>query len=122
MTSYTLLNPRQFAILRHVWTLTTEERSWLDRFSLYKSTASGLLSLATRDHEWKDLLTTGNHTYEVEYLDCSYRFLLGAGNSLVLISLRHTRADRFSVALVKIPHRKLWQQIKDDTNIPELVP
>jgi hypothetical protein len=93
------LTPRQYAVLRTVWSLNTEERAWLDRyFRISEPDAYGFITT----HKANETLYYEGQTFEIEVLHPHDYSDLVMHNGSCKISFRLNRANNFAVALVKL--------------------
>lgn len=94
---------RRYAILRRVWTLSSEELGWINRYVVRQTTAGELEEFLNEDHEWKLRVEVNNHLYDVEFIELCREWVANKENSdeMLIVSLRENRKLGFYVALVK---------------------
>jgi hypothetical protein len=98
--------PREYAALRHVWTLAPAEKKHLTRYYILKTTA---VELCFKIHEWPDKIQTIMHeetTYELfipSGTAAKIKALTDQGkDATILLSMRHSRHLEFAAAIVKL--------------------
>jgi hypothetical protein len=101
------LDPRQFAILRHVFVLSQEEQELLDKYFLRTGKASNFLLAVEEEHDsGQDTILHQGIRYQVMWEDTSYAFLDDRWTKFkkdtpLLLSFRVNYMNSFACVLVK---------------------
>lgn len=98
-------DPRDFAVFRHVWSLTAEESSMLDRYHLKKTSGYDLSMMILTSHEFKDTIEYGGIVYEVSYRECGISSIVK--HETILLSFRHNSYNNFSLVLISPPFSRM---------------
>lgn len=102
---------RRKAVLRQIWVLNEEERSWLDSHFLLRSTGEVIEEHITgNDLETEDLIkdeiTIHTTRFSLEYINCSYTSITeNHGSREYIMSCRFKRSWNFAVAIIQPRYR-----------------
>lgn len=94
-------NLRKYAILRRVWSLASNEKSWITRYFMRQATGADLQDYMNVDHEWKSRLEISGRLYDMEFIDTSEGWVKDNPRALFLVSVRENSNTGFYVALIK---------------------
>lgn len=98
-------DPRDFAVFRHVWSLTAEESALLDRYYLKRGVGTVVREMIITSHNYKDTLLYGDKFYEVSYRECGLHSIVDHKN--ILLSFRHNIYNNFSIVLISPPFPRM---------------
>lgn len=101
------LSPRQTALIRHIWTLSPEEQSWLDHYFLVQGTYGQLAKLEITARN--SILPTRSSFCTLFYSDNPSFY---KSESIILLSVRINRESNLFIALVK-EQKELSSHIKE---------
>lgn len=84
------------SVLNHVWILTDTQKSVCDKWFMKQTTASKLIKLIDKTHDYLDFITVQGSGYRINYVNGSTAWLedlidKGLGNTPVLLSFRGSK-------------------------------
>lgn len=95
------------SVLNHVWILTDSQKSTCDKWFMKQTTASKLIEMMDKTHDYLDFITVQGSGYRINYINGSTAWLedlidKGLGNTPVLLSFRGSKEYKTYCCLVLI--------------------